>query len=156
LVAPLPWVDIVKWELRNDLIIDGIAEHDVGTLIDLILRIWLYYEKIVTHPDFDEASERNEISRQLADSRSNIPGSDRVLSEELEPFDAEEDISFVARLTYDLTPYLRSPDIPIYYTFAADDINIPALETVAAIETLNQSSARRSATPYIGTAPTAL
>jgi pimeloyl-ACP methyl ester carboxylesterase len=133
---PLSWVDTVKWEVRNDFVADGIAETDVSMLVDLIRRKWTYYQNAADDPEFARGPEREAINRQIAELRKEIPMADQVLDEEMPPYNPDLHLQYVKRISYDPGPFLNKIDIPMYYTFAELDVNIPTRESVAALEAL--------------------
>ena len=134
--SPLSWVDTVKWEARNDFVAEGIAETDVSMLVDLILRKWTYYQNAASDPELALGPEREAINRQSAKLRNEIPMADQVLDAELPPYDADLHLRYAERISYDPLPFLNKIDIPMYYTFAELDINVPTRESVTALEAL--------------------
>ena len=49
---PLPWIDTVLWEVRNEFLEAGVAESDLDKLLDVTGR---QMEPTILKPDFDPA-----------------------------------------------------------------------------------------------------
>jgi len=133
---PLPWMQTVIWEVRNELLAAGIAEANVQPLLDVTLRRWQYYVAVAADPALADGPERDAINAELTLLRETVPGADTELPAELVPYDPDVYAALAAEVGYDQTPYLEQIDVPMIYTFGELDVNVPTAESVAYLEDL--------------------
>ncbi len=134
--APFSVAETVIWEARNDYVAGGVTEAEVEPLVDLAMRRWTYYRDAAANPELAEGPEREAINAELSRLRESVAGAAEVLPEKLIPYDAERYAEIAAELFYDPTPFLLELDIPMYYAYGEDDINMPTRRCVAALENL--------------------
>jgi len=135
---PLPWMQNVIWEVRNDMLAAGIAESDVGPLLDVTLRRWKYYVAAAADPSLATSPERDAINAEMQRLRDTVPGADGQLPAEVAPYDPDRYAALAAEVGYDQTPFLEAIDVPMIYTFGERDINVPTAESVAYLETFRE------------------
>ena len=133
---PLPWLDTVTWEVRNELIDKGIAEPDIETLLAASERRWRFYAKVGNDPSLLDDPEREVINAELLHLRRSIPLADEVLPEKVRDYDADFYRSYAIDATYDPDFYLRQIDIPLLYVFGGRDVNVPTESSVAYLKEL--------------------
>ena len=139
---PLPWMQTVIWEVRNELLAAGIAEADVRPLLDVTLRRWRYYVAAAADPALADGAERDAINAELALLRETVPGADAELPAEVAPYDPDAYAALTAQIGYDQTPYLETIDVPMIYTFGELDVNVPTAESVAYLEDLKRRTGK--------------
>lgn len=132
---PLSWIETVLWEVRNDLLDGGVAESEVEPLVAATRRRWEYYIAAAADPSLATGQERDAINAELARLRSGSPAAKSGMPEALAPYDTETYAASAARYAYDPRPFLEAIDIPMIYTFAEADINVPTEKSVAFLET---------------------
>jgi pimeloyl-ACP methyl ester carboxylesterase len=135
---PLPWMDTVLWEVRNEFLDAGIAEADLDKLLDITERRWRYYQAAGFDRSLAEGPEREAIEAELQILRNTVPLADEVLPEKLRPYDWKFYSGFAVDSLYDPGPYLKEIDIPMYYVFGETDVNVPTVESVAFLEELRE------------------
>lgn len=135
---PLPWIDTVLWEVRNEFLEAGIAESDLDDLLDVTERRWRYYQAAGFDPGLAESPQRDEINAELKRLRESVPLAAGVLPESLRPYDKEYYSDFAADSSYDPGPYLEAVDVPMYYTFGETDVNVPTARSVEFLEELRE------------------
>ena len=133
---PLPWLDTVTWEVRNELTDKGIAEPDIETLLAAAERRWRFYAKVGNDPSLFDDPEREMINAELLHLRRSVPLADEVLPEKVRDYDADFYRSYAIDATYDPDFYLRQIDIPLLYIFGGRDVNVPTEKSVVYLETL--------------------
>jgi pimeloyl-ACP methyl ester carboxylesterase len=132
---PLPWIDTVLWEVRNEYLEAGIAESDLEKLIDVTERRWRYYQAAGFDSSLAHSPERDVINADLQILRETIPQAKEVLPEELRPYDRDFYTAFAIDSSYDPGPFLKEIDVPMYYAFGETDVNVP---TAACVEFLDE------------------
>ena len=70
---PLPWIDTVLWEVRNEFLEAGVAEADLEKLLDITERRWSYYTAAGLDPSLAEDPVRNTINADLTVLRETVP-----------------------------------------------------------------------------------
>ena len=135
---PLPWIDTVLWEVRNEFIGAGIAEADLGKLLDVTDRRWTYYIEAGLDPSLANSPERDAINAELKHLRDTVPVADQVLPEQVWPYETEFYSNFSADSSYDPGPFLKAIDVPMYYVFGETDINVPTVECVEFLDVLRE------------------
>ena len=135
---PLPWIDTVIWEVRNDLREAGIAESDLDEILGVTLKRWSYYQAAANDPALAAASERDALNAEIARVYASVPGADRVMNPQLGDYDPEFYSTFAAKSAYDPDPFLRRIDIPLLYIFGELDINVPTAQSVEYLEALRE------------------
>ncbi len=133
---PLPWLDTVLWEVRNEFVEAGIAETDLERLLAATERRWRFYAEVGNEPALFDGPEREAINAELADLRRSVPLASEVMPEKVRDYDADFYRSYAIDATYDPDTYLRQIDIPLLYVFGGRDVNIPTRESVAYLESL--------------------
>ena len=135
---PLPWIDTVLWEVRNEFLEAGVAESDLDKLLELTDRRWRYYQAAGFDPSIADSLERDAINADLKMLRSTIPLADEVLPEQVQPYEDEFYASFAANSSYDPGPFLRAIDVPMYYAFGETDVNVPTVQSVEFLDVLRE------------------
>ena len=135
---PLAWMDNVIWEVRNDSLADGVSEADIESVLAATRRRWEYYIAAAADPSLAMGPEREAINAELARLIEDIPAARPQVPEELAAYDAEAYAIRARRYAYDPRPFLESIDVPMIYTFAEDDINVPTVESVAFLESFRE------------------
>lgn len=120
--SPLSVRDTVAWEVYNEMLDDGVPEDSAREQTDVYRRIW---EFRVSPTD----AEKDAINAVLAEWHDRA---DSQLPTELKDVSA----SYLADIRYDPGPYLERLDIPMFYLFGRNDVNIPATESVARLAEL--------------------
>jgi len=133
---PLPWMDTVLWEVRNEFLKIGIAEKDLESLLAVTERRWRFYAEAGDRPKLTESPERNAINAELKRLRQTIPLADEALPEKVREYDADFYRTYAIDATYDPDRYLRQIDVPLLYIFGGRDVNVPTRESVAYLEKL--------------------
>jgi pimeloyl-ACP methyl ester carboxylesterase len=133
---PLPWIDTVLWEVRNEYLDAGIAESDLQKLLDHTERRWRYYQAAGFDSSVARSPEYDEINGELQVLRETVPLADQVLPEELRPYDRDFYSGFAIDSSYDPGPFLKEIDVPIYYAFGETDVNVPTAECVEFLDEL--------------------
>ena len=132
--SPLPWMDTVLWEIRNEFLEAGVAESDVDQLLEVTVRRWAFYQAAGFNPLLADSPQRDEINADLALLRNTVPVADEVLPEKLRSYDRRYYAGFAIDSVYDPGPYLEEIDVPLYYAFGETDVNVPTAESVAFLE----------------------
>lgn len=135
---PLPWIDTVLWEVRNEFLEAGVAESDLDQLLDVTGRRWAYYVEAGLDPALADSPERDAINAELKTLRDTVPLADEVLPEQVRPYEMEFYTNFAADASYDPGPFLKSIDIPMYYAFGETDVNVPTVQSVEFLEVLRE------------------
>ena len=133
---PLPWLDTVLWEVRNEFLDAGIAEVDLEPLLAITERRWRFYIDAGNDPQLAEAPEREAINAELEHLRKTVPLAEEVLPEKVRDYDADFYRSYAIDSAYDPDRYLRQLDIPLLYVFGGRDVNVPTTDSVAYLEAL--------------------
>lgn len=136
--SPLPWIDTVLWEVRNEFIDAGVAETDLDKLLDITERRWSYYVATGLDPSLANSPSRDAINTDLKILREAVPFADQVLPEQLRPYEMEFYSDFSADASYDPGPFLRLIDVPMYYVFGETDVNVPTEQSVEFLEVLRE------------------
>ena len=133
---PLSWIETVAWEVRNDLMAEGIAESDVDRVADHAIDRWRYYIAAADDPSLADGPERSALAAELEHLRQEVPGADDALPESLWGYDPDGYARFAAKASYSSAHYLEQLDIPMYYAYGSDDINVPTEKCVGVLERL--------------------
>lgn len=133
---PLPWVDTVSFEARNDFRAAGIAEQDLDALIAVTLWRWSYYRAAAGNPALASGPQREAVNAEMARVYATVPGAEEVMYDSVADYDPGYYRMMAARSAYDPGAWLRRLDIPLYYVFAGRDINVPTADSVAYLESL--------------------
>jgi pimeloyl-ACP methyl ester carboxylesterase len=136
--SPLPWMDTVLWEVRNEFLEAGVDESDVDKLLEITVRRWSYYQAAGFDPLLADSPQRDAINADLAMLRSTVPMADEVLPEQLRTYDRKYYADFAIDSLYDPGPYLEEIDVPMYYAFGESDVNVPTEQSVAFLEKLRE------------------
>lgn len=131
---PLSWMDNVIWEVRNDLLADGVKASQLEPLLAHTRRRWEYYVTAGVDPVFATGPERDSLNAELKRLREAVPAAQRRLPEELAPYVAEAYAGDATVYGYDPRPFLEEIDVPMFYVFAENDINVPTEQSVAFLE----------------------
>jgi pimeloyl-ACP methyl ester carboxylesterase len=131
---PLSWMENVIWEVRNDAQAAGIAEADIASVVEVTRRRWQYYVDAASDPSLAEGPEPDAINAELRRIVAEVPGAESEVPTELPPYDRELYERYQANFGYDPLPFLIQLDIPVVYTFAEQDINVPTEQSVAFLE----------------------
>jgi pimeloyl-ACP methyl ester carboxylesterase len=134
--APFSVAETVIWEVRNDYLAGGVPASEVQALVDNATRRWAYYRDAATNPGLAKGSERDAINAQLSTLRDGVPGAAELLPPELLAYDAERYAEIAAAQFYDPSPFLLEIDIPLYYAYGEEDINMPTRRCIEALEVL--------------------
>ena len=135
---PLSWMDNVIWEVRNDLLADGVRESELGPLLENSRRRWEYYVDAAADPTLGTGARRDSINAELQRLRMQVPAAQNRMPEELAPYDADDYRGYAADIGYDPREYLEAIDVPILYVFAENDINVPTAQSVEFLESFRQ------------------
>lgn len=128
---PLPWMDTVLWESRNEFLQAGFTETEVDELLATTRRRWSFYADVGNDPTLSDSTERSAIDAELAGLRQTIPRSGEVLPEQARAYDQDFYRSYAIDATYEPEHYLRQIDVPLLYVFGGRDVNIPTEQSVA-------------------------
>jgi len=131
---PLSWMDNVIWEVRNDLLADGVDTSQLEPLLEHTRRRWEYYVAAGADSSVATGPERDRLGAELKRLRREVPAAQRRLPEELVPYDAEVYAGDATVYGYDPRPFLEKIDVPMLYVFAENDINVPTDQSVAFLE----------------------
>ena len=131
---PLPWIDTVLWEVRNEFLDAGVAESDVDQLLAISERRWRYYVATANNPLLAEGPELAAINAELERLRKNVPIADQVLPERAREYDADFYRRFSIDAAHVPAEQLRQIDIPLLYVFGGRDVNIPTERSVEFLE----------------------
>lgn len=137
--SPLPVEECWLWEVRNEYLEDGYSESEASELVDLARLRWDYYQDAAVDPSLAVGPRRDAINAAIARVVEKIPNADDVIRSELPPYDQRRHADFAANSGYDPGPFLARLDIPMFYTFGEDDVNIPTAQSVAALDVLIES-----------------
>ena len=140
--CPLPWVDAVAWEVRNDAIAIGIAPADADRIAALALKRWSYYQDAAADPGLATGPRRDALNAEIAALRSSIPGAKDALPAELMAYDADEYRAFAEQSAYDPRRWIEDLDVPMYFAYGGRDINIPSEKCVAWLEEFRARTGR--------------
>ena len=140
--SPLPVKDSWLWEIGNEFTTDGFSAEDARTLVDLARLRWEYYEDSAADPSLASGARRDAVNAEITHVIEQVPGAGNVIRSELEPYDQERDAGFASSSSYNPQPFVESIDIPMYYAFAENDVNIPTAQSVALLDALIQSGKR--------------
>ena len=135
---PLSWIDNVIWEMRNDLLAGGVPESALPVLLDITKRRWQYYVDAGRDPSLAESPERDAINEELARLIAETPAAQSQMPAELPHYDPDLYAGYAVNFGYDPRPHLEAIDIPMMYTFAEQDINVPTAESVAFLEAFRE------------------
>ena len=133
---PLPWIETVLWEVRNEFLEAGVAEADLEKLLDVTDRRWAYYLEAGLDPKLADSPKRDAINAELKMLRETVAHADEVLPEQVRPYETEFYANFAADSSYDPGPFLKVIDVPMYYVFGENDINVPTVRSVEFLEVL--------------------
>jgi pimeloyl-ACP methyl ester carboxylesterase len=133
---PLSWRHTVIWEVRNDLLAAGVTEAELPPLLEVTMRRWQHYIDVDADPLLAEGSEHDSINAELKRLVVEIPAAEGEIPDELPDYEAGLYRNAAERLGYDPQPFLWQLEIPLVYTFGADDINVPTAASVAWLESL--------------------
>jgi len=136
---PLPWVDTVIWEARNDFRAAGIAEGDLDMLVAVTLWRWSYYRAAGEDPALAAGPERDAVNAEMARVYASVEGAEHVMNEQVAAYDPGFYRTFAARSAYDPGRWLRRIDVPLLYIFGETDINVPTAEAVAYLDDLRRT-----------------
>jgi len=131
---PLPWMDTVLWEVRNEFLEAGIDESGLAPLLEITERRWRFYREVGKHPELSDGPERAAIDAELLRLRTEVPGAGELLPEKAAKYDPDFYRSYAIDASYDPPSYLRQLDIPLLYVFSGADVNIPTEKSVAFLE----------------------
>jgi len=132
--APLSWRDTVLWEVRSDLMTAGVAEHELEPLLEVTMRRWNFHVNAATDPELAEGPERDAIEAELKRLIAEVPAAEAEIPDRLPAYDPGLYAAWGADIAYDPRPFLEAVDIPMVYTFAENDINVPTAACVAFLE----------------------
>lgn len=135
---PLPWIDTVLWEVRNEFLEAGIAETDVDELLDITERRWRFMQAVGFDSSVARGPEWDEINAELKLLRESIPLADEVLPEELRPYERRYYRNFALDSSYDPAPFLLQIDVPMYYAFGETDVNVPTEKCVEFLDAFRE------------------
>ena len=133
---PLPWVDTVLFEVRNDLLAEGAAEGDVDALVELTRRIWQHVRAVAADPALADGAERVALEAAIAELPDRLRATSPLFRDGLPPYEPEAYARFAESAAYDPTPWLERLDIPMLYVFGELDINVPTAASAAYLDRL--------------------
>jgi len=131
---PLPWIDTVLWEVRNEYLAAGVAESELDTLLAVTEERWRFYADVGRDPALSEGPRREAIDAELTRLRATVPLADELLPEKTKTYEPDFYRSYAIDATYDPAVYLQQIDVPLLYVFGGRDVNIPTAESVAFLE----------------------
>lgn len=140
--CPLPWVDAVAWEVRNDSIADGFAPADADRIAALAKKRWSYYQDAARDPGLATGARRDALNAEIARLRASIPGAEDALPAELMAYDAAEYREFAEQSSYDPRRFIEDLDIPMFFAYGGLDINMPSEKCVAWLEDFRARTGR--------------
>jgi len=138
----LPWMENVIWEVRNDLLADGVPEAELGPLLDLVRRRWQFYVAAASDPALAFGPQRDSINAETKVLLAKVPAAGKRIPQELAAYSADVYQATAAELSYDPQPFLETIDIPILYVFAENDINVPTAASVTYLESLRETQGK--------------
>jgi pimeloyl-ACP methyl ester carboxylesterase len=137
--SPLPVEESWLWEIGNEYIEDGYSESDARKLVDLARLRWDYYQDAAADPSLAVGPRRDATNAEIAKVFEQLPNAESVINSELLPYDQDRHADFAANNGYDPGPFIERLDIPTFYAFGEDDVNIPTEQSVAALDALIRS-----------------
>lgn len=139
---PLSWIDTVLWEVRSDLLAEGITPAEAEREAALLGGAWRLMARLTTDPSQAEVT-RAELAEAIRAIRESGPDAAADHAKLLAAYDSGEIADYAKRqIIYDPSPQIAALDIPMLYIFAENDINVPTAASVAFLETLRRDKAR--------------
>ena len=135
---PLSWMDNVIWEVRNDLLANGVPEAELEPLLDNARRRWEYYVDAANDPSLAAGPRRDSIDAETKALLERVPEARQQVRQELVPYDADLYQEIATDIGYDPQPHLLAIDIPMLYVFAEHDINVPTRQSVEFLESFRE------------------
>lgn len=140
--SPLPAEESWLWEIGNEFIAEGYSESDARTLVELARLRWDYYQDAATDPTLATGTRRDALNAEIASVFQQVPNAESVIRPELLPYDQGMHARFATNSGYDPGPFIAAVDIPMFYAFGENDVNIPTAQSVATLDELIQSGKR--------------
>lgn len=126
----------LRWEIRNELIADGVTDKELlEKILDLRLRIWTYYH--------DAAEANDPLTERRAQLEAELETFDSpraALSIKVAEFDQQKFQSWAADIFYDPTPYLMKMNAPLLAIYGSLDKNIPTESSVEILKGLRETT----------------
>lgn len=132
--SPLPWTTTVLFEVKNDLINEGMSEATLPETLQLQTDIWKFYMNSAMDESIANGPERDRINGLISEMQNH--SETKGLFTPLPDYDKEAYAFRASRYAYNPQPFLEKIDIPILYVLAGQDINIPFEESVDYLERL--------------------
>lgn len=132
--SPLPWLDTVLWETRNDLLAEGVTGQDLRDVLAATARRWRFYIQVSQDPQLADSPEHDAIDAELARLRREVPAASDFLPQKAMDYDPDAYAEFAADAAYDPGEYLRRIDIPLLYVLGGKDVNVPTKDVVSFLE----------------------
>ena len=129
--SPLPWIDTVLWEVRNDALADGVSPADLPALLEHTRRRWQYYLDAAADPTLASGPRRDAIEAEHARLHAEVPGVAETMSAEVAEYDPQLYARFSIEIGYDPGPWLEQLDIPVHVAYGGRDINVPSRAAMA-------------------------
>jgi pimeloyl-ACP methyl ester carboxylesterase len=134
--SPLAVEECWLWEIGNEYVQDGLSHTDANTLVSLARLRWDYYQDTAVDAKLASGPRRDSINAEIARLYSEIPNAERYIDPQLAAYDATENKAFAANSSYDPGPFIEQLKIPLYYAFGEYDVNVPTVQSAAALESL--------------------
>ena len=131
---PLPWLDTVLWEVRNEFLDVEISKADLPPLLAITEQRWRFYIDVHKGTQLAEGSAREAIDAELANLRQTVPNAAEALPTQVMDYDADTYRSFAVDASYVPEHYLRQIEIPLLYVFGGTDVNVPTEQSLAFLE----------------------
>ena len=143
---PLPWIETNLWQLRHDLMNDGVLGEVLDEAIRLRGMVWHFIVEVDADPALAGGEKWQRIDAELAafDRRYGKTEAWSKLNQRrsLADYDPVYYGRRAAFMGYDPQPYIERLGVPMLYVFAEDDENVPTAEAVAYLQALQTQEGR--------------
>lgn len=141
--SPLPWIETNLWEIRHELVIEGVEGEALEEAIRIRDAAWHFFVEVDADPSLVGGAKWKQIDADLVafDRRyRNTKG--WFWMKRLPVYDPTFYRRKAAFMGYDPQPYIEQLDIPMFYIFAENDKVIPTVEAVGYLQALPAQEGR--------------
>ena len=138
---PLPWIETVLWDVRHELINEGVLGEVLDEAIRVRDMVWHFIVEVDADPALAGGEKWQRIDAELA-AYDRRYGETAAWLKKLPDYDPAYYRRIAAYMGYDPQPYIEQLGIPMLYVFAEDDENIPTAEAVAYLQALHTKEGR--------------
>ena len=128
------WDRTVLFELENDSRADGVDEPGIREIVELQGRVWEYYGRAASDPEYAQGPARAALEAEIGRARERDWYEQAPF--ELAPYDPETYASWAGTLFYDPLPWLERLEIPLLAIYGETDVNVPAERSAAVLREL--------------------